>query len=366
VISVGVVVPATDVPASLGRCLAAIEAAYDPPDEVHVVDGPPELSASGARNAGVARVTTDVVVFVDADVAVHPDAFRRIRAAFAADADLTAVYGSYDDTPAARSTVSAFRNLLHHHVHQAAAGPAETFWTGLGAVRRRAFLAAGGFDEARYPHPSIEDIDLGHSLTARGARILLDPAIQGTHLKVWTLRSMVWTDFARRGIPWVALQVRSRRPSSALNCGWRHRLSALACTVIVGTAVAGAPLLAVSALGALVGINRGFYGLLVRRLGVVAGVAGVALHGLHHLVSVAAVPAGVIAALAAPGPAGRPGRVTTVPAAGLVPGETAAGLVPADLALPEAAAVDRVPADSAPPDAAPAGIFPAPAGGIAR
>jgi Glycosyl transferase family 2 len=314
VISLGVVVPATDLPGSLGRCLAAIEAADDPPDEVHVVDGPRDLSASGARNAGAERVTADVVVFVDSDVAVHRDAFRRIRAAFAADPGLTAVYGSYDDSPVDRSTVSAFRNLLHHHVHQAAPGPAETFWTGLGAVRRHAFLAAGGFDEARYPHPSIEDIAFGHALTAGGARILLDPAIQGTHLKVWTLRSMVWTDLARRGIPWVALQVRRRRPSSALNCGWRHRVSALACTVAIGAAVVGAPLLAVLALGTLVGLNRAFYALLIRRLGVIAGVAGVALHGLHHLISVAAVPAGVIAALAAPGPSGRPRRDAAIPA----------------------------------------------------
>ena len=109
-------------------------------------------------------------MFVDADVAVHPDAFTRLRAAFAADRDLVAVYGSYDDSPADRATVSAFRNLLHHHVHQSGAGPAETFWTGLGAVRRSHFLAVGGFDEARYPHPSIEDIDFGHRLAPTGAR----------------------------------------------------------------------------------------------------------------------------------------------------------------------------------------------------
>ena len=205
--TLAVVIPATDAPPTLARCLAAIRAAADAPDEVVVVDGPASLSAGGARNAGVERATADVVVFVDADVAVRPDAFTRLRAAFASDRDLVAVYGSYDDSPADRATVSAFRNLLHHHVHQSGAGPAETFWTGLGAVRRSDFLAVGGFDEARYPHPSIEDIDFGHQLAATGARIVLDPAIQGTHLKVWTLRSMLWTDFARRGIPWVALQV---------------------------------------------------------------------------------------------------------------------------------------------------------------
>ena len=149
-----------------------------------------------------------MLVFVDSDVEVHADALARIRAAFADDPGLTAVFGSYDDAPPG-GTVAAFRNLLHHHVHQRGAGPASTFWSGLGAIRRDAFLAAGGFDGERFPHPSIEDVDLGARLVADGARIVLDPAIQGTHLKAWTLRSMVRTDFARRGVPWVALLLRS-------------------------------------------------------------------------------------------------------------------------------------------------------------
>jgi GT2 family glycosyltransferase len=299
VISLSIVVPATNVPATLDRCTAAIAAAGDTDDELLVVDGPPTLSASGARNEGAERATRDVVVFVDADVEVHRDALDRVRAAFATSPDLTAVYGSYDDTPDARGTVSAFRNLLHHHVHQAGAGPAETFWTGLGAVRRPAFLAAGGFDEHRYPHPSIEDIDLGCRLVAAGATVVLDPAIQGTHLKAWTLRSMLWTDFARRGVPWVALQMRSRRVSATLNCGWRHRLSAASSALGVVFAAVGLPVLAVLAVGALVGLNRAFYLLLARQLGLVPAAAGVVLHGVHHLVSMAAIPVGVLVALRA-------------------------------------------------------------------
>ena len=51
-----------------------------------------------------------------------------------------------------------------------------TFWTGLGAVRRDAFLAVGGFDGARYPHPSIEDIELGRRLFAAGGPAPARPA----------------------------------------------------------------------------------------------------------------------------------------------------------------------------------------------
>lgn len=291
-----VVVPATNAPSTLPQCLAALEASVEPADEVVVVTDP-ALSATAARNQGAARAVGDVVVFVDADVEVHPDALGRLRGALDADDELTAIFGSYDDSPADPGLVSAFRNLLHHHVHHRSAGPAETFWTGLGAVRRKAFLAVGGFDQDQYPHPSIEDIELGDRLRAAGHRVALDPRILGTHLKVWTVRSMVWTDFIRRGVPWVSLQVRRRRVSGALNCGWRHRLSAAATVVAVGAAALTVVPLVVAGIAALVGLNLSFYGLLLRRLGPLQAVASVGLHGLHHLVAVAAVPVGVVAGL---------------------------------------------------------------------
>jgi len=297
--SLSVVVPATDRPPTLGRCRAAIEASTERPVELIVVDSPATLSAVEARNRGAERARGEVVVFVDADVEIHADALARIGAAFDADPGLSAVHGSYDDSPRARGLVSVFRNLLHHHVHQAGAGPAVTFWTGLGAVRRSDLLAVGGFDAVRYQHPSIEDIELGHRLAATGRRLRLDPEIQGTHLKRWTLRSMLFTDFARRGVPWVALQMRTRQVATTLNCGWRHRMSAAVCALGPLAVLLGLPLVALVALASLVGLNRGFYALLARELGVLQASVCVALHGLHHLVSVAAVPVGIAVGLAA-------------------------------------------------------------------
>lgn len=290
--TLSVVVPATDRPPTLPQCTAALRRAGA--TELVVIDDPPRLPVCAARNTGAARATGEVVVFVDADVEVHPDALDRIQAAFAADPEITAVFGSYDDSPSRGGVVAAFRNLLHHHVHQNSPGPARTFWSGLGAVRRDAFLAAGGFDADRFPHPSVEDIDLGARLTAAGARIVLDPAIQGTHLKAWTLRSMVVTDFARRGVPWVALQLRSRgHGSTVLNLGWRHRISAAACVAAVGAAAARRPLAVLGALGVLVGLNRDFYRLLARRRGPGEAALGVVLHAVHHLTAVASVPFGI-------------------------------------------------------------------------
>ena len=177
----------------MDRCVEAILAATDPPDEVIVVDSPPGMGPAAARNAGAARAKGSILVFVDSDVLVHADAFTRIRAAFEAEPDLAAVFGSYDDLPSMHGVVSTFRNMLHHYVHQGSGGVATTFWAGLGAVRREAFVEVDGFDDWRFRSPSVEDIELGLRLATAGGLIRLDPEIQGTHLKRWGFGSMLLT-----------------------------------------------------------------------------------------------------------------------------------------------------------------------------
>ncbi len=288
------IVPATDAPPTLARCVDAIRDSTRPPDELIVVTEPAGAGPAAARNAGARRAEGDVLVFVDADVVVAADALARVEAAFAADPSLTAVFGSYDDSPEAPGAVSGFRNLLHHHVHHGSPGEVPTFWAGLGAIRRDGFHAAGGFDAGRYPRPSIEDIELGARIAAAGGRIVLDPTVQGTHLKRWTLASSVRTDFSSRGVPWVELVVRSGAPTGILNLGWRHRASAALSVLGVAAALRRRPLGVGAALAGLVALNRDLYGLLLARRGPAAAAAGIGLHVLHHLVSAAALAAGIV------------------------------------------------------------------------
>ena len=289
-----VVIPATDEPASLQRCLDAL-ARSDEPHAVEVVRAPCDAGPAAARNAGVARTAGEIVVFVDSDVEVHPDALRRLRERLDGDPLLAAVFGCYDDRPAAPQAVSRFRNLLHHHVHMSSPGEAQTFWAGLGAIRHEAFDAVGGFDERRFGRPSIEDVELGMRLHAAGRRIVLDPAVQGTHLKRWTLRSMLRADLADRGVPWVALALEQRRAGTALNLSWRQRAAAASAVATVAAVGVGRPRVAAAALLAMISANMSFYVLLGRRGGTRLALAGVPLHLLHHLTAALSVPVGVAA-----------------------------------------------------------------------
>jgi GT2 family glycosyltransferase len=287
-----VVVPATDNPSTLDRCLGALSAALEGPDELIVVDRAPAAGFAAARRAGVESARGDVIAFVDSDVLIHPDALARLTAAFEHDPSLAAVVGSYDDAPEAPGTVSRFRNLLHHHVHQSSPGSITSFWGGLGAVRRVALEAVGGFDpRERW----LDDVDLGMRLAAAGFKIELRPDIQGTHLKRWTLRSMIWTDFALRGVPWVQLLLRHRTLPTELNLGWRHRASAASALAAAGALAARRPLGTAVALGALVALNRQFYAFLLRREGPARAAAAVGLHAVHHLAAVAGLAGGLAA-----------------------------------------------------------------------
>jgi glycosyltransferase involved in cell wall biosynthesis len=98
---ISAIVPATNRPSTLDACIAGIESAADGPEELIVIEEPGELGPAKARNVGASRASGDLLAFVDSDVAVHHDAFTRIRAHFEADPGLTALFGSYDDEPGA-------------------------------------------------------------------------------------------------------------------------------------------------------------------------------------------------------------------------------------------------------------------------
>jgi len=316
--AISVIVPVRDGGEELARCLGALtrssfrdyellvvdDASRDRSAELAAAHGARVLSLAArrgpaaARNAGAHAARGQVLFFLDADCEVHPDALAIASAVFAAEPRVDALFGSYDDRPADPGRVSQWKNLFHHWTHQRAAEHAVTFWAGCGAVRRELFLAVGGFDEARYPLPSVEDIELGYRLSDGGAVIRLVKSLQVRHLKRWTLRNLVHTDVARRGVPWTELLVERRGRGATLNLGVRERW-----TVLAGAAAAlalpaallhpAALAVAFAAAAGVVALTSDFYRLLRRRHGLGFAVAAVPLHLLYCLYSAVAFALGL-------------------------------------------------------------------------
>lgn len=305
------VLPVRDGGAYLGLSLPALmESSAGIVDEVIVVDdglddacadfardqgarivpsGGSGLGPALARNVGVEHASAQVVLFVDVDVVVHPDAVALIADAFQ-DPDTVAVFGSYDARPPHKTFASQYMNLRHHYHHQQASESAGTFWSGLGAVRRHAFLAVGGFDAVTYRRPSIEDIDLGLRLRAQGGRIRRVPGILGTHLKRWTLLQVLRTDILSRALPWSRLMARNPRAFDDLNVSRPERGRAVVAasffTCILGAAAGllppWSPLPALLASGLA---NRGLARVFLRQNGLIFMIGGIAFHQLYYMYS---------------------------------------------------------------------------------
>jgi len=309
-INISVIVPVYNGRATIERCLAALYAHRAPDVEIIVVDDgsaddsgavaartgarvltlPANSGPAAARNHGASHACGEVLMFVDSDVAVAADAVDRVRKMLDTHPDVSAIFGSYDMDPPCGGVVSRYKNLLHHFVHQNAETEASTFWAGCGAVRRGAFHSVGGFDHHRFRKPSIEDIDFGYRLRRAGHRVILDKMIQGTHLKAWTLRSLLSSDVMARAVPWSRMIAERREVPNDLNLKSDQRVSA----ALVGLAAVALvlapfrPQLVVPAgiaLLVVIALNRHLYLFWMRRGGVrFAGVA-ILLHWLYYLYS---------------------------------------------------------------------------------
>jgi glycosyltransferase involved in cell wall biosynthesis len=263
-----------------------------------VVRLPARHGPAYARNRGVEVSRGAIIVFFDADVCPHPDALRRMIAVFATQPDVSAVFGAYDTHPTAPGFVSQYRNLLHHYVHRKSAGDAETFWAGCGAIRRDVFMACGMYDEWRYTRPQIEDVELGHRMRALGHRIVLNPAIQCSHMKRWRLRDVVRADFKDRGVPWTRLliQMRAMTRTTTLNLAHLEKLNTIllwVATLLFAVAAIGRSsdlaVVALAAIGFVVAVNVPLYDFFRRERGILFALGVIPLHMLYYLNNAVAV-----------------------------------------------------------------------------
>jgi hypothetical protein len=260
-VSISVVIPACNAEQHLTHCLEALRRSANSATEIIVVDdgskdstaevaksfGAQVLSTERrmgpayARNLGAKVASSEIVLFLDADVCVKPDTLRRIQDDFEHDPKLDALIGSYDFEPYASDFISQYRNLMHSFVHQKGSERASTFWSGCGAIRRDVFLQHSGFSES-YGRPAIEDIELGYRLIRAHRKIMLDHDLLVKHLKRWTFWGLLKTDILDRGIPWTELILRDRSMPNDLNLQLSQRVSVALVFVLIALAATTAML----------------------------------------------------------------------------------------------------------------------------
>ncbi|HEY7088354.1 MAG TPA: glycosyltransferase [Tepidisphaeraceae bacterium] len=243
---ISVIIPVRNDPKRLAKCLESLAASTFTDYEVIVADDgstdetprvaenmgarlvqlPRQRGAAAARNSAAAVARGTILMFIDADVCVHPETLGIADSSFG-DPGIDAVFGSYDLEPGEPNLLSQYKNLAHRFYHQQNSRPqVSTFWTGCGAIRRDVFNAFR-FDAEQFTRPSIEDIELGARLTRAGKRIVINKQLQAKHLKRWTLLGIIRSDLFDRAIPWTRVILRDKSLPGDLNLSAGQRIAAL-------------------------------------------------------------------------------------------------------------------------------------------
>ncbi len=220
-LNVSVVVPCYNAATTLGECLDALLAQSVKPFEVIVVDDastddsvriaveresvrvvslPFNSGAAAARAAGAGRTAGDVIMFVDADVALRPDAIEKALERLSANDKPDAIVGMYGARAPGGDFYSVAHNYFTVYNHSRQEGPIQWFWGAIGMVRKDAFKAVGGFDQRRYSGASAEDIELGFRMTRADYRIIIDHSIVGDHLVRFSLSRILHNDFRKSAL----------------------------------------------------------------------------------------------------------------------------------------------------------------------
>jgi GT2 family glycosyltransferase len=178
------------------------------PADVGTLALPENVGIPAGRNAGVPRVTGDLLFFLDDDAALpDPGFLAEVARRFAADPGLGLLQPRVD--PAGGGEAPRRWTPRLRVGDRSRPSPAFSVWEGAVAVRRRAFDSAGGWPAPFfYAHEGIELAwriwDAGCTVRYAGDLAVEHPVITPTrHADYYRLnaRNRVW--LARRNLPWV-------------------------------------------------------------------------------------------------------------------------------------------------------------------
>jgi hypothetical protein len=124
-------------------------------------------------------------------------------------------------------------------------------------------------------------------------RLELDADIQVTHLKRWTMGSLLRTDVLDRAVPWLRLLLRQRHMPADLNLRVAHRVSVvlawllppLSLLALVDAGSMRPPwlLLLACVAGGLLALNLDLYRFFARKRGLGFAAAAIPLHWFYYL-----------------------------------------------------------------------------------
>lgn len=159
-----------------------------------------------ARMVGLKESSSDLVVFVDADILVAHDTFSELANMFSKAEDIVAVVGMLSKNHPNNNFFSQYKNLYMHYIFNRCPSRIEFLYGSFYAIKK----SYCNFMPVNRVYG--EDTEFGLCLAQQGYKIVLDKKLEVVHLKSYSFVSFVKNDFL---IPfyWARLFLREK--------GWR-------------------------------------------------------------------------------------------------------------------------------------------------
>ncbi len=249
---------------------------------------------AAARNEGMRAARYAHVLFLDADILLPENGVESLRATLARHAgcaQVAGVMGVYSETTPWRDLWSDYKNLQVCHLHETTETLSPYLHTPILLVAKRVLEEEGGFDSGL---ATAEDFRMGVRLGSKGYRFVIDRTTRGTHLKRYTLGSLLKEDWRRvRDLLWIQLEEGQQR--FLYRAHRLTRLLSVALPLPTLAAAAAAPVqpawafVALASWLAFCAFNRQFLAFLRQRRGLVFALKSSGLLFLEMLTAQAAL-----------------------------------------------------------------------------
>jgi glycosyltransferase involved in cell wall biosynthesis len=153
-------------------------------------------SAAYARDLGSRHADSEILLFLDADVIVEPDAIEKLVQPIR-DGEAHATVGNYSRRLHGLSFAQSYKQLYVSHIYSRRQGYiTNEFWTALGAVKTSAYRHVRGFNTS-IRGATGEDVEFGIRLTQANYQILQRADAVGQHRHPFTLVKLLKNDLVK-------------------------------------------------------------------------------------------------------------------------------------------------------------------------
>ncbi len=153
--------------------------------------------AATARNKGAEKASGEILLFTDTDVILERTCLSQIAEGInSSNSHFSGIVGRLADDSPMENFASSYKNLYMHYTYGLLPEEISVFYTSIAAIKKDVFHECKGFD-INYRGASIEDMEFGERITAKGHKLLMNKDLKVKHLHRYSFSELLKTGFKR-------------------------------------------------------------------------------------------------------------------------------------------------------------------------